>query len=47
MKKVARNEAATRTVSRVTKEMDLPRIAESAKRDNTKLTKTRQPKGLR
>jgi hypothetical protein len=44
MKKGARNEAATTTLSCVKKEMDMPRIAESAKRADTKLTKPPQAK---
>jgi hypothetical protein len=39
MKKIARNEAATTTLIRVKKQMEIPRIAESAKIPLTKLTK--------
>ena len=39
MKKSARNEAAKTTLSRVKKQMNLPRIAESAKQPDPKWTK--------
>jgi hypothetical protein len=47
MKKGARIEAATQTLSRITRELDMPRIAESAKRVIAKLTKAPQAKALR
>jgi hypothetical protein len=39
MKKIARNEAATATLARVKKQMEIPRKAESVKIPLTKLTK--------